>query len=152
MAGKTRVDVAARKRRALELRAQGLAAHEIAADLGVAETTARGYLTDALADRKAAGESTSEAVQLELARLDAVERALSDLVEQASVVLAAQGFSFVQTPPEDLLVKASAQLIAVSKRRSDLLGLDSSEKREPERARDLSALDELRARRDRRRA
>jgi hypothetical protein len=131
--------VAARRSRALQLRAAGLTWQAIADELGYrAAGHAAQDVARALAARKNLLDNQAALfVTLELERLDSLERAVQTVMRQAS----AEG-------DRSMVLRAADRLVRVSERRAKLLGLDAGggEQEVPE----VNPLDELRARRERR--
>lgn len=131
-------EVAARRQRALQLRAAGFTYQAISAELGYRHPgNAAQDVTRALTDRKAALDGQRDLFTvLELERLDALERAVQTVMRQAS----AEG-------EKSLVLRAADRLVRVSERRAKLLGLDAG----PAQGEvvEVSPLDELRARRER---
>jgi hypothetical protein len=129
--------VAARRQRALQLRAAGLTYQAISDELGYPGRGAAAQdVTRALKDRQ--GLLTAQAavfVTLELERLDGLERAVQTVLRQAS----GEG-------EKSLVLRASDRLLRIAERRAALLGLDVRSKAEQEAS--ASPLDELRARRE----
>jgi hypothetical protein len=132
-------EVAARRARALSLRAAGLTYQAIADELG--HRSAQAACVDvsrALDARKGLlGGQADLFVTLELERLDSLERAVQTVLRQAS----ADG-------DRSMVLRAADRLVRVSERRAKLLGLDAGggDSEVPE----VNPLDELRARRERR--
>jgi hypothetical protein len=131
-------EVAARRARALSLRAAGLTYQAISDELGYpGKGAAAQDVTRALRDRQ--GLLTGQVavfVTLELERLDGLERAVQTVLRQAS----AEG-------EKSLVLRASDRLLRIAERRAALLGLDATGKGKDEAQ--VSPLDELRARRER---
>jgi hypothetical protein len=131
--------VAARRTRALQLRAAGLTYQAIADELGYPGRGAAAQdVARALAARKSLLDNQAALfVTLELERLDGLERAVQTVLRQAS----SEG-------DRSMVLRAADRLVRVSERRAKLLGLDADggEREVPE----VNPLDELRARRERR--
>lgn len=94
----------ANREKALELRISGATYREIAKELGVSVGSAHAYVTDGLEElRNANAESTEKVRQMEIARLDAI---------------------LVKLWPKREKPRVADTILRVSKRRSELLGLD----------------------------
>lgn len=103
-----------RARHALDLRRQGVSYRDIAHSLGVAPSTAFGYVRSELDElRKEAAESASELREIELHRLDALTAKLFAQLDAAT--------------PREVSALALA-ILRLSESRRQLLGLDAPQK------------------------
>jgi hypothetical protein len=135
-----REEVAARRTRALQLRAAGVPYQAIADELGhTSKGAAAVDVTRALRDRQDLLDGQRDLfVTLELERLDSLERAVQAVLRQAS----ADG-------EKSIVLRASDRLLRIAERRAKLLGLDAGGG-EQEVPADVNPLDELRSRREQR--
>jgi len=149
MAGKPDPGVAARRARALQLRAQGLTYAQIAADLGHRTASAACQdVTRALAARKGwLDEQAALFVTLEVERLDVA-------LQRIEAVIAAA----VAEGDQLMVLRAVDRQVRVSERRGRLLGLDVPSQlivrdapRPAEPARQANGIDEIAKRRAKRR-
>jgi DNA-binding CsgD family transcriptional regulator len=134
--------VAARRTQVLALRIEQRPYTQIAAQLGITESTAKNDYARALADLKAEQASQAHAARdLELAKLAVAEQAAWEVlrrphitVQHGRVVLDAEG----EPVPDDAPVLAAVdRILKVSERRARLLGLDA-----PYRVRVAAEVDE----------
>lgn len=114
---------------ALELRRGGASYREIATQLGISVGVAYKYVTNGLAEiREVCNETAGEVKQIELERLDAMYlRLASKLARQVVTVKDQNGRDVQRADPDEATVRA---MLDVSKRRSELLGLDAPRKTE----------------------
>jgi hypothetical protein len=131
--------VAARRARALQMRAAGVTYQAIADELGYrGKGAAHQDITRALAARKEMLDTQATLfVTLEMERLDLLEQAVQSVLRQAS-----------REAERSLMLRAADRLLRIAERRAKLLGLDAGPA--DSTAGEASPLDELRARRERR--
>ena len=107
-----------KREKALDLRRAGASLRDIARALGVAHSTAKEYLDEAMADLQAAQNEKAEATRA--VELDRLERLHMSLWPTATGK---------DTEPETRN-KAIDRLVRISERRSKLLGLDAPQRQE----------------------
>jgi predicted transcriptional regulator len=111
--GRSTVFTAERRRRAVELRKQGLTLEQIGQRLGVSGVMAHRYIKDSLATLQAQTQDiTATERRLELSRLDALHRDLWKTIFEGN------------SEPE-LKIKAILAMLKIMERRARLLGLDA---------------------------
>lgn len=126
-----RAEVALRRTQAIEMRARGESWDSIASALGYADRgTACKDVSRALAERlKDQGQAADELREIELEKLDRMERAVVAVLEREHVVV--QGGKVVVDPDSGRLrddgpvLDAVRTLLRIGERRARLLGLDS---------------------------
>lgn len=135
MARTRSLDTMLRDARALELRRAGMSYTAVAKELGVAYSSAYEMVHRALRDQ--AREGLEEARQIELERLDRAQRAVEQvlatrhiLVQQGNVIKDPRtGQPMLDDAP---ILSAVDRVVKLSKRRSELLGLDAPTRVEQE--------------------
>jgi len=130
---KAHVEKLARQQRALELRIAGMTYSQIGDAIGVGRATAYKYYREALGELlKENVEKMEELRQLELARLDHLQRE-AETVLRKSHVYVSQGGKIVYDGDVKLVddgptMQAIATVLRIMERRSKLLGLDQPTK------------------------
>ena len=134
----SRITATERQRQAVDLRLQGLSYQQVGDELGIGKQEAYNLVSRALKqNRKELAESVEDVREMELAKLDKLDRKLWELLDQGGgeLVTTEEGIG-AQGPISKVRVQRPGiggvidRLLAVQKRRADILGLDSASKHE----------------------
>ena len=129
------VETAARDQRAAEMLARRFTYQQIGDELGISRQAAHQACKRAMRDViKAGKESTEEAIELEAAKLDALESAYLEILQKQHLVVTASGKVAQENgqPLEDdgPAMTALMGLLKISESRRRLLGLDAPKRSE----------------------
>lgn len=134
-----RILIAQRRTRVLAMRVEQRPYREIAAELGITETTARDDYAAAVTERRTALDAQRDtAVAIETAKLDALEQAAWEVLRREHVVVQHGKVVYLKRKPmldDAPVLQAIDRLVKIAERRSRLRGYDAPTKVEVDDAR-----------------
>ncbi|HTJ69214.1 MAG TPA: hypothetical protein VL551_16880 [Actinospica sp.] len=134
-----RVLIAQRRTRVLAMRVEQRPYREIAAELGITETTARDDYASAVKERRSELDAQRDAaIAVEEAKLDAVEQVVWEVLRREHIVIQHGKVVRIGRKPvvdDDPVLRAADRLVKIAERRSKLKGLDAPTKVEVDDAR-----------------